>query len=155
VVVTILYLTVSSGTEPKGVQFSGKQFVAPSATAAARPVAASAAPAARSAAATPDSSTVKMAAATPNAPPKGKTSQAAKPQSILKQNTAPASSTPTSSTTRLQHYAVIKTLDHIFRIRLKLPIETKSGSPNDTALTAFQQWYSAFAGEVQSLHLLP
>jgi len=152
VVVTILYLTVSSGTEPKGVQFSGKQFVAPSATAAARPVAASAAPAARSAAATPDSSTVKTAAATPNAPPKGNTSPAAKPQSILKQGTSPALSTPTSSTTRLQLYAVIKTLDHIFHICLKLTIETKSGSPNDTALTAFQQWYSAFADKVPSLH---
>jgi len=65
------------------------------------------------------------------------------------------SSTSTSSTTRLQLYAVIKTHDHIFRIRLRLPIETKSGLPNNTALTTFQQWYSAFAGEVQGLFLLP
>jgi len=142
----------AKSSHAKGVQFSGKQFVVPSEAAAARPIAASAA---RSAAATPDPSTVKTPATAPNAPSKGKTSSAAKPQSMLKQGTAPALLTSTSSTTRLQLYAVIKTRDHIFRIRLRLPIETKSGSPNDTALTAFQQWYSAFTGKVQGLFLLP
>jgi len=85
----------------------------------------------------------------------GKTPTAAKPQSILKQGTASASSTSASSSTRLELYAIVKTRDHIFRIWLRLPIETKPGPPNDTALTALQQWYSAFAGEVQGLFLLP
>ena len=173
--------TPAKSPRSKGVKFSGKQFVSPSEAAAARPSAASAtpsaaaastistdAPAARPAAdasvarpaaasaaraaAPPDPATGKTVAPASKAPHTGKS---AKPQSILKQGTASASSTSASSATRLELYAVVKTRDHIFRIRLRLPIETKSGSPNDTALTAFQQWYSAFAGEVQGLFLLP
>jgi len=136
----------------KGVKFSGDQVVAPSAAAAAR--SGSAATASRAAAATPPLPIAQSTAAAASAPATSPAA-AAQPQSILKHNTPPATSNPRSSTTRLQLYAVIKTRDHIFRIRLRLPIETKTGSPNDTALNAFQQWWSAFEGEVQGLILLP
>jgi len=136
----------------KGVKFSGDQFVAPSAATAARP--GSAATASCAAAATLPPSTAESTVAAAIAPSKSP-APAAKPQSILKHGSPPAASNPRSSTTRLQLYAVIKTRDHIFRIRLRLPIETKAGSPNDTALTAFQQWWSTFEGEVQGLMLLP
>ena len=45
-------------------------------------------------------------------------------------------------------------MELIWRLRLKLPMETKSGSPNDTAITAFQQWYAALCQEMGQVYLL-